>query len=98
MVHFVNYRLELRRADGMRAREVNDWVLGRSSIAGRHAYPRGLRHLASECAAQSRATPPQPRTDQHDGNLRRGQQTGGGGPRGAFWNLNEDKSPIQPPR
>jgi Na+/H+-dicarboxylate symporter len=29
MVHFVNYWLELRRADGMRAREANYWILGR---------------------------------------------------------------------
>ena len=29
MVQFVNYWLELRRADGMRAREVNYWILGR---------------------------------------------------------------------
>jgi hypothetical protein len=29
MVHFVNYWLELRRADGMRTREANYWILGR---------------------------------------------------------------------
>ena len=29
MVHFVNYWLELRRTDGMQAREVDYWVLGR---------------------------------------------------------------------
>jgi Na+/H+-dicarboxylate symporter len=29
MAHFVNYWLELRRADGMRTREVNYWILGR---------------------------------------------------------------------
>ncbi len=34
MVHFVNYRLELRRADGMRAREVNYWILGRPRAPG----------------------------------------------------------------
>jgi len=28
-VHFVNYWLELRRADGMRAREASYWILGR---------------------------------------------------------------------
>ena len=28
MVHFVNYWLDLRKADGMRAREVDYWLLG----------------------------------------------------------------------
>jgi len=37
MVHFVNYWQELRRADGMRAREVNYWILGRPRTA---AAPR----------------------------------------------------------
>ena len=29
MVHFVNYWLELRRADGLRAREASYWIQGR---------------------------------------------------------------------
>lgn len=37
MVHFVNYWLELRRADGMREREVSYWILGRPRVA---ATPR----------------------------------------------------------
>jgi hypothetical protein len=37
MVHFVNYWLELRRADSMRTREVDYWILGRPRIA---AAPR----------------------------------------------------------
>jgi proton glutamate symport protein len=37
MVHFVNYWLELRRADGARAREVDYWILGRPRAA---AVPR----------------------------------------------------------
>jgi len=37
MVHFVNYWLELRRADGLRAREVDYWILGRPRAA---AAPR----------------------------------------------------------
>src|SRR5215475_12684295 len=37
MLHFVNYWLELRRADGMRAREIDYWILGRPRTA---AVPR----------------------------------------------------------
>ncbi|HEY7245021.1 MAG TPA: cation:dicarboxylase symporter family transporter [Xanthobacteraceae bacterium] len=37
MVHFVNYWLELRRADGMRAREEDYWIRGRPRVA---ATPR----------------------------------------------------------
>jgi hypothetical protein len=37
MVHFVNYWLDLRRADGMRTREVDYWILGRPRVA---AAPR----------------------------------------------------------
>ena len=33
MVHFVNYWLELRRADGMRQREIDYWLLGRPRAA-----------------------------------------------------------------
>ena len=29
MMHFVNYWLQLRQADGMRAREASYWILGR---------------------------------------------------------------------
>jgi hypothetical protein len=37
LVHFVNYWLELRRADGMRAREADYWILGKPRAA---AAPR----------------------------------------------------------
>jgi hypothetical protein len=37
MMHFVNYWLELKRADGMRERERDYWILGRPRTA---AAPR----------------------------------------------------------
>ncbi|HEY7296340.1 MAG TPA: cation:dicarboxylase symporter family transporter [Xanthobacteraceae bacterium] len=37
LVHFVNYWIELRRADGMRAREADYWILGKPRAA---AAPR----------------------------------------------------------
>jgi hypothetical protein len=46
LVHFVNYWQELRRADGMRAREVNYWILGRPRAAGapRWSVVRNVLH------------------------------------------------------
>jgi proton glutamate symport protein len=46
MVHFVNYWLELRRADGMRAREANYWILGRprTTAAPRWSILRDVLH------------------------------------------------------
>jgi proton glutamate symport protein len=46
MVHFVNYWLELRRADGMRAREVSYWILGRprAVAAPRWSIVRDVLH------------------------------------------------------
>ncbi len=46
MVHFVNYWLELRRADGMRAREVDYWILGRPRAAAppRWSMVRNVLH------------------------------------------------------
>ncbi len=46
MVHFVNYWLELRRADGMRARETNYWILGRPRgvAAPRWSIVRNVLH------------------------------------------------------
>ena len=48
MVHFVNYWLELRRADGMRAREVDYWILGRPRT---EAAPR-WSIVATSCAGR----------------------------------------------
>src|SRR5262245_43993557 len=46
MMHFVNYWLELRRADGMREREVNYWILGRprTTSAPRWSVVRDVLH------------------------------------------------------
>lgn len=41
MVHFVSYWLDLRKADGMRAREVSYWLLGPAPHAGLTALERG---------------------------------------------------------
>lgn len=46
MMHFVNYWQELRRADGMRAREVDYWILGRPRAvpAPRWSVVRNVLH------------------------------------------------------
>jgi proton glutamate symport protein len=46
MVHFVNYWLELRRADGMRSREASYWILGRprAVAAPRWSIVRDVLH------------------------------------------------------
>lgn len=46
MMHFVNYWQELRRADGMRAREVDYWILGRPRAvpAPRWSVVRNILH------------------------------------------------------
>jgi hypothetical protein len=46
MMHFVNYWQELRRADGMRAREVDYWLLGRprATPAPRWSVVRDVLH------------------------------------------------------
>jgi hypothetical protein len=46
MMHLVNYVQELRRADGMRAREVAHWILGhpRAVPAARWSVVRNVLH------------------------------------------------------
>jgi len=46
MVHFVNYWLDLRKADGMRAREFDYWILGqpRTQATPRWRVVRDVLH------------------------------------------------------
>ncbi len=46
MMHFVNYWQQLRRADGMREREINYWILGRprTAAAPRWSVVRDVLH------------------------------------------------------
>ena len=46
MVHFVNYWLDLRKADGMRAREFDYWILGqpRTQATPRWSVVRDVLH------------------------------------------------------
>jgi hypothetical protein len=46
LVHFVNYWLDLRRADGMRGREISYWILGkpRATPPPRWSIVRNVLH------------------------------------------------------